>query len=120
MVSHIDSDHVAGMVDFAGELVTAQQDSEPLRYDVRTLWHNSFDDVLGNDADDLRAAAIEALAVPLADRVADEIRAAGLAVVASVPKDVANPASARPSRDTSPYTCRASSSLPSARASGYC
>ena len=169
MVSHIDSDHVAGMVDFAGELVTAQQDSEPLRYDVRTLWHNSFDDVLGNNADDLRAAAIEALAVPLADRVADEIRAAGLAVVASVaegrelrdqattlgwsvnepfggpvvlpregvrtitlgplkltvvcphaeqleklhdawdkwlkkhPKDVANPASARPSRDTSPY-----------------
>jgi len=169
MVSHIDSDHVAGMVDFAGELVTAQQDSVPLRYDVRTLWHNSFDDVLGNDADDLRAAAIEALAVPLADRVADEIRAAGLAVVASVaegrelrdqattlgwsvnepfggpvvlpregvrtitlgplkltvvcphaeqleklhdawdkwlkkhPKDVANPASAQPSRDTSPY-----------------
>jgi len=169
MVIHIDSDHVAGMVDFAGELVTAQQDSVPLRYDVRTLWHNSFDDVLGNDADDLRAAAIEALAVPLADRVADEIRAAGLAVVASVaegrelrdqattlgwsvnepfggpvvlpregvrtitlgplkltvvcphaeqleklhdawdkwlkkhPKDVANPASAQPSRDTSPY-----------------
>ena len=169
MVSHIDSDHVAGMVDFAGELVTAQQDSVPLRYDVRTLWHNSFDDVLGSDADDLSAAAIEALAVPLADRVADEIRAAGLAVVASVaegrelrdhaatlgwsvnepfggpvvlpregvrtitlgplkltvvcphaeqleklhdawdkwlkkhPKDVANPASARPSRDTSPY-----------------
>ena len=28
MVSHIDSDHVAGMVDFAGELVTEQQDSQ--------------------------------------------------------------------------------------------
>ena len=84
MVSHIDSDHVAGMVDFGGELVTEQQDSQPLRYEVGTLWHNSFDDVLGNDADDLRAAAVEILAVPVADRVADEIRAAGLAVVASV------------------------------------
>ncbi len=84
MVSHIDSDHVAGMVDFAGALVTAQLDSKPLRYAVQTLWHNAFDDVLGNDADDLRAAAVEILSAPLADRVADEIRAAGLAVVASV------------------------------------
>ena len=84
MVSHIDSDHVAGMVDFAGALVTQQLDSEPLRYEVGTLWHNSFDDVLGNDAEELRAAAVEVLSAPLADRVADEIRAAGLAVVASV------------------------------------
>ena len=84
MVSHIDSDHVAGMVDLAGELVTDQQDQRPLRYEVGTLWHNSFDDVLGNDAEDLRTAAVEVLSAPLADRVADEIRAAGLAVVASV------------------------------------
>ncbi len=84
MVSHIDSDHVAGVVDFAGDLVTEQQDSKPLRYEVGTLWHNSFDDVLGDAADDLRAAAVEVLSVPVADRVADEIRAAGLAVVASV------------------------------------
>ncbi|HEV2774303.1 MAG TPA: hypothetical protein VGV90_01815 [Solirubrobacteraceae bacterium] len=84
MVSHIDSDHVAGMVDLAGELVTEQQDSQPLRYEVDTLWHNSFDDVLGNEADELRAAAVEILSKPVDDRVADEIRAAGLAVVASV------------------------------------
>ena len=84
MVSHIDSDHVAGMVDFAGELVTEQEISKPLSYAVQTLWHNSFDDVLGNDADDLRAAAVEVLSAPAADRVTDEIRAAGLAVVASV------------------------------------
>lgn len=84
MVSHIDSDHVAGMVDLAGELVTDQQDSKPLRYEIGTLWHNSFDDILGNDADDLRAAALETLSRPVDDRVADEIRAAGLAVVASV------------------------------------
>ena len=84
MVSHIDSDHVAGMVDFAGELVTEQEDSKPLSYAVGTLWHNSFDDILGNDAEDLRTAAVEVLSRPVDDRVADEVRAAGLAVVASV------------------------------------
>ncbi len=84
MVSHIDSDHVAGMVDFAGELVTEQEDSQPLSYEVGTLWHNSFDDILGNDAEDLRTAAVEILSKPVDDRIADEVRAAGLAVVASV------------------------------------
>jgi glyoxylase-like metal-dependent hydrolase (beta-lactamase superfamily II) len=84
MVSHIDDDHVHGMVDFAGELVTQQLDSKPLSYDVRTLWHNSFDDVIGNDADELRTAAVEVLSEPVADPRADEIRAAGLAIVASV------------------------------------
>ena len=84
MVSHIDSDHVAGMVDFAGELVTEQEDSKPLSYAVGTLWHNSFDDILGNDAEELRTAAVEVLGAPVDDRVADEVRAAGLAVVASV------------------------------------
>jgi glyoxylase-like metal-dependent hydrolase (beta-lactamase superfamily II) len=84
MVSHIDDDHVNGMVDFAGELVTQKLDSRPLSYEVRTLWHNSFDDVLGNDADDLRTAAVEVLSQPVGDRRADEIRAAGLAICASV------------------------------------
>ena len=84
MVSHIDSDHVAGMVDFANHLVTEQEDSRPLSYDVRTLWHNSFDDVLGNDAEELRAAALEVLEQPVGDAAADEVRLAGLAVVASV------------------------------------
>jgi hypothetical protein len=84
MVSHIDDDHVHGMVDLAGELVTEQEDAKPLRYDVRTLWHNSFDDIIGNDADELSAAAVEVLSQPVGDPRADEIRAAGLAVVASV------------------------------------
>jgi len=84
MVSHIDDDHVHGMVDFAGELVTQQLDSQPLSYEVQTLWHNSFDDIVGNDADELRTAAVEVLSEPVGAPRADEIRAAGLAVVASV------------------------------------
>lgn len=84
MVSHIDDDHVHGMVDFAGALVTEQLDSRPPSYSLQTLWHNSFDDVVGNDADALRTAAVAALEQPIGDPRADEIRAAGLAIVASV------------------------------------
>ena len=84
MVSHIDSDHVAGMVDFAGFLVGEQEDSKALSYDVRVLWHNSFDDVLGNDAEELRTAALDVLSQPIGDAAADEVRRASLAVVASV------------------------------------
>lgn len=84
MVSHIDDDHVHGMVDLAGALATQRLDSQPLSYDVQTLWHNSFDDVVGNDAEELRTAAVEVLSQPVGDPRADEIRAAGLAVVASV------------------------------------
>lgn len=84
MVSHIDSDHVAGMLELAAFLVAEQDDSKPLSYDVATLWHNSFDDVLGDDADDVRAAALDVLSQPTGDAVADEIAAAGRAVVASV------------------------------------
>lgn len=84
MVSHIDDDHVNGMIDFAGELVTELEDSQPLSYDVHTLWHNSFDDVIDDGAEELRTAAVAALSAPVPDRRADELRRAGLAVVASV------------------------------------
>ncbi len=84
MVSHIDDDHVHGMIDFAGALVTQKLDSKQPSYEVATLWHNAFDDVIGNDADELRAAAVDVLSEPVGDPRADEIRAAGLAIVASV------------------------------------
>ena len=84
MVSHIDDDHVHGMLDLADELVTEQLDSQPLRYEVQTLWHNSFDDVVGADADALKTAAVEVLEQPIGDPRADEVRAATLAIVASV------------------------------------
>lgn len=84
MVSHIDDDHINGLLDLAGELVTQKLDSQPLECDVRTLWHNAFDDVIDDGAEELRIAAADVLSVPLQDPRADEIRAAGLAIVASV------------------------------------
>jgi hypothetical protein len=48
MVSHIDGDHVTGVVALSRELLAARENEEPLPYDVLKLWHNSFDDILGN------------------------------------------------------------------------
>lgn len=49
MVSHIDDDHVAGIIDLLEEIDEARTDNRPPPYEVPTLWHNSFDDILGND-----------------------------------------------------------------------
>ncbi len=78
MISHIDDDHVAGMVAFTAELVAEQAGRQPPSVTVQTLWHNSFDDIVGNSADELRTLALDAPA-------GDPIAAATQAVVASVP-----------------------------------
>lgn len=84
MISHIDDDHVHGMVDFAAALVELQDDRKALPHDVHTLWHNAFDDVIDDGADELRTAALDVLSQPVGDPRADELRRAGLAIVASV------------------------------------
>jgi hypothetical protein len=81
MVSHIDSDHIQGLTDMGGALVELRDDSQPLPYQVANLWHNAFDDILGDHADDLRTAAVEAMR---ADSGGDKARTAGQSVVASV------------------------------------
>jgi hypothetical protein len=78
MISHIDDDHIAGMVAFTEELVAEQADHQPLSVTVQTLWHNSFDDIVGNSADELRTLALDA---PGGDPIADATKA----VLASVP-----------------------------------
>jgi hypothetical protein len=48
MVSHIDDDHIAGVIDLLEELQEAKERRRPRPYTIDTLWHNSFDDLLGN------------------------------------------------------------------------
>lgn len=56
MVSHIDDDHINGILDLTAELVEIQEENRPLPIHIHTLWHNSFDDLLGHSADALSAA----------------------------------------------------------------
>jgi beta-lactamase superfamily II metal-dependent hydrolase len=55
MVSHIDGDHIQGLTDLAGAMVELADDQQPQPYEIRDLWHNAFDDVLGNRAAELPA-----------------------------------------------------------------
>lgn len=50
MVSHIDADHIAGILDLTKDLI--QHKENPL-CDISVLWHNSFDEVVGNKDEDL-------------------------------------------------------------------
>lgn len=56
MVSHIDDDHINGILQMIGKLADLHERNKPLPYDVTTLWHNSFDDLLKNEADEMVAS----------------------------------------------------------------
>ena len=60
MVSHIDDDHINGVLAMLNELNDLRADHKPQPYDVLALWHNSFDDILGNEGDVLTANLREA------------------------------------------------------------
>ena len=53
MVSHIDDDHVNGVLAMANELAD-MTGKKP--YQIESLWHNSFDDILGNKGQELAAS----------------------------------------------------------------
>ena len=59
MVSHIDDDHIRGVLDLT-DLLLEQQGSETLLCDITTLWHNSFDEILGNNEADAIPASLGA------------------------------------------------------------
>ena len=52
MVSHVDDDHIKGILELTKEQRTNSPD---VRLDVTSLWHNSFDDLLKTRPDELVA-----------------------------------------------------------------
>src|SRR5262245_16418300 len=83
IVSHIDADHITGILDLFKNLAEMQDDGEEPFCRIRTLWHNAFGDVHGGaparfDSSAV-SASLEGQPIPgLDDRT--------LAVVASVPQ----------------------------------
>ena len=53
MVSHVDADHISGVLDLVNEMDDDKRRHQPVMYDVKTLWHNSFDDILDNEGDEI-------------------------------------------------------------------
>jgi hypothetical protein len=54
MVSHVDDDHIRGVLDLTRELIAKPASARFVR--IATLWHNSFDAIIGNTPDELTAA----------------------------------------------------------------
>lgn len=48
MVSHMDEDHVLGILKMSAELVQADEDSSQPNFNIENLWVNTFDDIVGN------------------------------------------------------------------------
>jgi len=95
MVSHLDDDHINGVLAFLNDLVDKQGQGEELPYDIVTLWHNSFDDIVGNESEEM-LAALSAAVKPVSSGGALPaglpLSRAGGAIAASVPqgRDVRN------------------------------
>ena len=56
MVSHIDDDHINGVLELTKELLEAKAAKRPLGLLIDGVWHNTFDDIIGNSPDELTAA----------------------------------------------------------------
>lgn len=56
MISHVDDDHIRGILDLTKEMLADQASHRPLALSVIDFWHNSFDSIIGNTPDELTAA----------------------------------------------------------------
>ena len=75
MVSHLDEDHIQGLVDLTNELVEMADNPEnlpedllsasaPLPYRIDALWYNGFDKILDNREEELGSLAASAVIQP--------------------------------------------------------
>jgi hypothetical protein len=53
MVSHVDDDHIQGILDLTKELNNAEITKKPQLVQVLSFWHNSFNDMIGQDPKEL-------------------------------------------------------------------
>jgi hypothetical protein len=56
MISHVDDDHIQGILDLTKEEITAMQARRPRLLNVQSFWHNSFDELIGHEPKELTAS----------------------------------------------------------------
>jgi hypothetical protein len=68
IVSHVDDDHINGIAALFREMRQAVMANDPPLFEVRGLWHNSFDEIIGNEEVAVNAAQFGAASfAPLTD-----------------------------------------------------
>ena len=84
IVTHLDDDHIHGILDLFGHLSEAADDGQALPWQVGQLWLNQFDALAGAADDDLMAAAAAAVRPDRSIPAGLVTTADALAVAASV------------------------------------
>jgi hypothetical protein len=82
MVSHLDADHITGLLDLVRKLRDIRQARKPLPWKIARFWHNAFDDLTGND--DLAVATAGSSLTPAS--IGDLLDVEGSELLASVPQ----------------------------------
>lgn len=81
MVSHIDDDHIQGLLDLTTEEKIALEARQPRLLNVRSFWHNSFDAIISQETDDVLTSiksqfgAAAMSGNELSDQAIDEVEA---------------------------------------------
>jgi hypothetical protein len=83
MVSHIDTDHIAGMVEMTRQLVRLKDAGKPLPLDIQRFWHNGFREIVGGgDLAAIRPAAAAASLAAANDNLDEIAKKFGITSVA--------------------------------------
>lgn len=75
VLSHIDDDHINGLLDLTAAMKRAKEDGDPPIVKIRRAWNNSFDDIIANDGTEL---------VGPGGKIASLASTGGTAILASV------------------------------------
>jgi hypothetical protein len=86
VVTHLDDDHVHGILDMSRDLVDRYDNKQPLPWKVGGLWLNHFEDLTGADSAPARASAPASELQGLASDTRDESLRSSAAVLASIPQ----------------------------------
>lgn len=70
MVSHIDDDHINGVLALTEHLKRELEAGKPLPYRITTLWHNAFEDVIAGAVSASAAAVAEVTGASMEDAIA--------------------------------------------------
>jgi hypothetical protein len=84
LVSHIDDDHIHGVTDMTKELVAAADAPGDPPFAIDNLWHNAFDDVVGDDQVQAVAPAAAMAAMEAAAGAPEGLSRESTLVLASV------------------------------------
>jgi len=68
MVSHIDADHIDGILDLTAELIEDRDEERESIVRINSAWHNSFSDIIAQENNE-RSSAVKAQAASLVGRL---------------------------------------------------